>query len=57
MATQVRHKKPLSESIFIRLTTEQKSRFNECGKVLYIRSLIDADMAKEARRAKAKRIK
>jgi hypothetical protein len=57
MATQVRHKEPLSECVFIRLTVEQKRRFNECGGVLYIRALIDADIAKEARRAKIKRLR
>jgi len=57
MAAQVQHKKPLRNPITIRLSDEQVARFNDYGKVLYIRALIDADIAKEARRAKIKGVK
>jgi len=57
MATQVRHKKPLRNKITIRLSDEQVVQFNDYGKSLYIRALIDADIAKETRRVKIKEVK
>jgi len=57
MNTQVRHKKPLRNPMFLRLSDEHDNRVRLLGGVLYIRSLIDEDIAKEARRIKAKRIK
>jgi hypothetical protein len=54
MATQVRHKKPLRNRINFRLSDDHMAQYESHGGVLYIRALIDADIAKEARRAKIK---
>jgi len=54
MAIQVRHKKPLRNRISFRLSDAHLARYESHGGVLYIRALIDADIAQEARRAKTK---
>ncbi len=48
--TRVRHKKPLRNPITIRLSDVQAARYNDCGRVKYVRALIDADIDKESRK-------
>ena len=47
--TRVRHKKPLRNPITIRLSDVQAARYNDCGRVKYVRALIDENIAKESR--------
>ena len=48
--TRIRHKKPLRNPITIRLSDAQAARYNECGRVKYVRALIDADIDKKLRK-------
>ena len=48
--TRIRHKKPLRNPITIRLSDAQAARYNDCGRVKYVRALIDADIDKESRK-------
>jgi len=55
MATQVIHKKPLRNRINFRLSDEHLAQYESHGGVLYIRALIDADMAKKLVERKLRR--
>ena len=48
--TRIRHKKPLRNPITIRLSDAQAKRYDNCGRVKYVRALIDADIDKESRK-------